>query len=414
MSKNKSDKAKNGKNGLGNGQPVEFSPLGSRSNSGLGITSNGSNGNGGSSSISNGSSSFYNGNGNGNGNGFSSNEPVRAISGPGGRLPRVGLVGNSSIREGDSGSYRLQLDQACDRDMTVTIRLREGSANCFDGNGSGQKYKGNLREGDMPELRRDFTCYDSQGRVISGDTITLTIRAGQTTSEAITVRTWEEFVDMSGRKVMTEDTPVGEGNEDFFFEMEEGPGFELAPQSQQPMQVTIIDQGAYKWHSPLAIDLDGNGINTLSIKDGVKFDLQNTGSAQNVGWISSGDGLLAVDTNGNGSIDNGKELFGGGVGEGFAKLDSFDSNRDGVVDSRDLNFGALKIWQDSNSNGITDFGELKALSSCGIKSLNVAHTSYAESAVYDSQGNILGERGSVNTFGGQQLAMTDVYFAVGG
>jgi hypothetical protein len=323
--------------------------------------------------------------------------------------PQVTMVGDDSITEGGTGRYRLQIGEPSNRDISVTIRIVDGTAVCIDGDGSGQSVKGDLRKGVMPELDRDFTVYGPNGRAINGGTVTLTIRAGQTTSEQITVRTWQERVSMGGRRVMTSSTSAGEGNENFSFQMVGGPGFTL-PQPQ--MGVTIVDNTPFKWHSPLAIDLNNDGIKTLSLEDGVKFDLLNNGTPSQIGWISGKDGLLAVDRNGNGKIDNGSELFGGGVGEGFAKLASFDSNGDGLVDKRDRDFGSLKIWQDGNSNGVTDRGELQALSVFGIKSLTVAHTSYEESAQLDKQGNILGERGSVTTTKDKTLDMVDVYFQV--
>jgi hypothetical protein len=324
--------------------------------------------------------------------------------------PQVTLVGDESITEGSRGSFRLQLDRVSQTDLTFTIRINDGSAVCFDGDGSGQKTKGDLRKGVIPGLDRDFTVYDSQGQIISGDTITLTVRAGQTTSEQINVQTWQEQVSMGGKKVMTPDTPAGEGNENFSLEIVDACGCQVA---QPQMPVTIIDDTPYKWHSPLTIDLNGDGVKTLSIDRGVQFDLLNTGSKANVGWVSAKDGLLAVDSNGNGKIDNGKELFGGGVGEGFAKLDSFDTNRDGIVNAKDQGFDSLKIWQDRNSNGVTDRGELQSLSVFGIKSLNVDHIAYDQAAELDKQGNILGERGSVTTTSGKSLDMIDVYFQVG-
>jgi hypothetical protein len=325
------------------------------------------------------------------------------------RNPQVTMVGDDSITEGGTGRYRLQIEEPSTRDISVTIRIVDGTAVCINGDGSRQSVKGDLRKGVMPELDRDFTVYDSNGRAVTGGTVTLTIRAGQTTSEQITVRTWQEQVSMGGRKVMTSSTLAGEGNENFSFQMVGGPGFTL-PQPQ--MGVTIVDRTPFKWHSPLAIDLNNDGIKTLSLEDGVKFDLLNNGTPSQIGWISGKDGLLALDRNGNGKIDNGSELFGGGVGEGFAKLASFDSNGDGLVNRNDRDFGSLKIWQDGNSNGVTDRGELQALSVFGIKSLTVAHTSYAESAELDKQGNILGERGSVTTTKDKTLDMVDVYFQV--
>ncbi len=320
--------------------------------------------------------------------------------------PRVSLVGDSNITEGGKGSYRLQLDRVAQTDLTFTIRVSDGTAIGFEGDGSGQKAKGDLKKGVLPILDRDYTVTDAQGQIVHGDTITLTIKAGSTTSESIGVQTWQEEVSMGGKKVITPNTQLGEGNEHFSLDIVDACGCQVA---QPHMPVTIIDESIYKWHSPLAIDLNGDGIKTLNIDKGVTFDLLNTGSKVNVGWISPKDGLLAVDNNGNGKIDNGNELFGGGVGDGFAKLDSFDTNRDGIVDATDTNFGALKIWQDGNSNGVTDRGELQALSVFGIQSLNVAHEKKFE---LDNQNNILGERGSVNTTNGKSLDMIDVYFQV--
>jgi serine-aspartate repeat-containing protein C/D/E len=323
---------------------------------------------------------------------------------------RVSLVGDSSINEGSSGNYRIQLDRAATTDMTFTIRVNDGSAKNYAGDGSKQKYKGDLKKSEFPELNRDFTGYDSQGRMINGNTVTLTIKAGQTTSDSYNVKTWEEEVSMGGKKEITSSTALGEGNESFTLEIVDASGCQV---DRGHMPVTIVDDNPYKWHSPLAIDLNGDGVKTLSLDKGVEFDLLNTGTKNNVGWISGKDGLLAVDNNGNGQIDNGQELFGGGVGDGFAKLDSFDTNHDGLVDANDKDFGSLKIWRDGNSNGVTDRGELQALSVFDINSLNVEHIAYDKAAQLDKQGNILGERGSVNTFNGKSLDMIDVYFQVG-
>ncbi|NOY73041.1 MAG: hypothetical protein GXP14_11850 [Gammaproteobacteria bacterium] len=64
--------------------------------------------------------------------------------------------------------------------------------------------------------------------------------------------------------------------------------------------------------APLALDLDGDGIETLAANGygGVLFDQNGDGVRRATGWIASDDGLLALDRNGNGTIDNGTELFG--------------------------------------------------------------------------------------------------------
>jgi hypothetical protein len=140
------------------------------------------------------------------------------------------------------------------------------------------------------------------------------------------------------------------------------------------------------------------------------FDLLGSGSAINSGWLSGDDGFLAVDSNGNGTIDSIAELFGGlGKGEGFAKLASYDSNGDGVVDAGDADFGSLKIWQDANGNHQTDAGELVSLVEAGVTRLAVA---YSEVPFVDANGNLHLERSSATLADGSTVDMTDVYFNV--
>jgi serine-aspartate repeat-containing protein C/D/E len=127
------------------------------------------------------------------------------------------------------------------------------------------------------------------------------------------------------------------------------------------------------------------------------------------GWISNADAFLSIDKNGNGKIDSRDELFGGGVGQGFAKLESFDSNHDGLVNAQDARFGKLKVWQDKNSNGITDRNELFSLSDVGIVSLKVASRS---DFTLDAQQNVLGERSFATTNTGKTLETIDTYFQV--
>jgi hypothetical protein len=63
--------------------------------------------------------------------------------------------------------------------------------------------------------------------------------------------------------------------------------------------------------SPLIVDLNGDGVKTISLTDtGVYFDLDKDGFAQRTAWVSPQDGLLALDRNANGRIDDIGELFG--------------------------------------------------------------------------------------------------------
>ena len=161
--------------------------------------------------------------------------------------------------------------------------------------------------------------------------------------------------------------------------------------------------------SPIILDLNGDGVQTLDMNatDG-RFDLLNTGAAVRSGWISQGDAFLAIDSNGNGSIDDRNELFGGEVGEGFAKLASFDSNGDGQVDRNDARFNELRLWQDRDSDHQTDAGELFSLTDAQIASLSVSYTIKAE----HQNGNWVLERSYATTTDGRAIDMGDAYFQV--
>ena len=130
------------------------------------------------------------------------------------------------------------------------------------------------------------------------------------------------------------------------------------------------------------LDLNSDGVKTLSVQDGVSFDLFGTGKKVSTGWVSADDGLLVLDRNGDGVINDGSELFGSATAlangqkasDGYAALRDLDSNQDGVMNSGDAAFTNLKVWVDADSDGVTDSGELQSLGSLGIRSVSTVAT----------------------------------------
>ncbi|WP_165673092.1 calcium-binding protein [Metapseudomonas otitidis] len=149
---------------------------------------------------------------------------------------------------------------------------------------------------------------------------------------------------------------------------------------------------------PLSLDLDGDGIETVGANAGITFDFDGDGLKTGTGWVKGDDGFLVLDRNGNGQIDNGSELFGVDTvkangqkaTDGFDALRDFDSNGDGVFDAKDAQFANVRIWQDSNQDGIAQAGELKTLAEHNIVAINLDSTASNQA----SNGNLISAIGS--------------------
>ncbi|MBZ9739218.1 MULTISPECIES: beta strand repeat-containing protein, partial [unclassified Mesorhizobium] len=128
---------------------------------------------------------------------------------------------------------------------------------------------------------------------------------------------------------------------------------------------------------PIILDLNHDGFTFSDLSHGVQFDINGDGTKDHLAWNTSNDGMLAVDLNHDGKIDDGTELFtpnfnGGHFASGAAALASLDSNHDGVIDHNDAAFSSLLIWKDANANGASDAGELSKLADNGIVSISTA------------------------------------------
>ena len=93
---------------------------------------------------------------------------------------------------------------------------------------------------------------------------------------------------------------------------------------------------------PLVINFAGTAAQLTDTK--FAFDLDSNGKAEQVSFVGSGSGFLALDKNGNGAIDNGSELFGTQSGNGFADLAAYDSDGNQWIDENDAVYSKLRIW----------------------------------------------------------------------
>jgi hypothetical protein len=170
--------------------------------------------------------------------------------------------------------------------------------------------------------------------------------------------------------------------------------------------------------SPVLIDVTGNGFQLSNAAAGVDFDIKAIGTTQRISWTtqSSDDAWLVLDRDGNGTIDDGSELFGnftpqpnppvGQERNGFLALAEYDKetnggNGDGLITPIDNIFAALRLWQDRNHNGISEVAELSSLQAVGLKTIEVG---YKEAKKEDEYGNYFRYRAKVTAEQGTQVS----------
>jgi Ca2+-binding RTX toxin-like protein len=159
---------------------------------------------------------------------------------------------------------------------------------------------------------------------------------------------------------------------------------------------------------PLVLDLTGNGINLTAVSyDSPMLDVNADGFLVHTGWVGPTDGILVDDKNGNGLVDNAREMFGGPGVNGFAALAQGDANADGVIDANDAIFSELRVWRDLNGDGVVNTGEMESLSQAGIAAINLSAT--AQAGVTNA-GNAVLSTGTFTRTDGTTSAIDDVSF----
>lgn len=93
---------------------------------------------------------------------------------------------------------------------------------------------------------------------------------------------------------------------------------------------------------PLVVNLDGSPAQVTAAK--VDFDLNADGTSEKISFVSGGGGFLVLDRNGDGQVNDGRELFGPQTGNAFAELASYDADGNGWIDEGDPVYAQLRVW----------------------------------------------------------------------
>ncbi len=156
----------------------------------------------------------------------------------------------------------------------------------------------------------------------------------------------------------------------------------------------------------MLLDPFNQGFHLTDLAHGVKFRELPNGRLSQMSWTDPSwqNGWLALDRNGDGTIDDFTELFGNLTPQpasenpnGFLALAVFDDpanggNGNGVIDPGDSVYSQLRVWIDANHNGVSEPGELHTLQELGIFKIGLE---YHSSPFADRYGNRFRYRGTV-------------------
>ncbi len=131
--------------------------------------------------------------------------------------------------------------------------------------------------------------------------------------------------------------------------------------------------------APVVLDTNGDGVvGFLDQGAGVVYDYGNDGMAEGTAWVAPGDSILVRDANGNGLVDDASEFVFGGNGQ--TDMEALHAQYGVQLDASDADFVMFAVWNDANSNGIADDGELSSLAEAGIASIGLVSDGIAYTA----------------------------------
>ena len=170
-------------------------------------------------------------------------------------------------------------------------------------------------------------------------------------------------------------------------------------------------------NAPIGVDLDGDGVEYLPMEDGVVFNDSASDLEINTAWVAPDDGMLVIDANNSGTVDESREYVFTEWSENAetdlqAIAEVFDTNQDGVLDAQDEQFDQFAVWQDADSDGVTDEGELTSLTDLGIESIALTYADDSESGTAADGDVIIHGQSTVTFTDGSTTVAEDTSFAI--
>ena len=155
----------------------------------------------------------------------------------------------------------------------------------------------------------------------------------------------------------------------------------------------------YAWsepdcNTPLVLNFDGAPLR-FDTATAASFDISGVGECLSTDWPALP--WLALDRDGDGAIDSGRELFGSGTvlrggqraSHGFEALAELDAERDGRVDAADPAFAELVLWSDGDGDRRGALSELVPVTAVDLVAIHLDVTIVPEC---DARGNCGRER----------------------
>lgn len=144
---------------------------------------------------------------------------------------------------------------------------------------------------------------------------------------------------------------------------------------KDPLSVNFADSAAELTQKKFAFDVDADGNN------------------EQISFVKPGSGFLALDRNGDGKINDGRELFGAVTDDGFAELASLDADSNHFIDENDPIYDRLRIWQ-KDADGRD---HLLVLGQAGIGAIFLGHAA-SPFDLKDQENNLIGRVRSSGVF----------------